>query len=566
MAPARGSVLSDTLRRITAIKLDELEKRRAEFEVTKAQILSTFHSEQDPRERLRLLSSGVTSCLTEILERHPNREFRSRLAPVDFDGVLFDQAKYDPSILPATLRPWEQNCLDNLDRQSAKFEYASLYGELINEWLSTGDATPAKDDVPLNDDQVDVDAIKSQESRQEWERRVFEPAHVDEQALRAYLNDQFELRAEEQTTAAAKAIDRLRTDIAEFEKSMTRESQFSVDTLKWVADGLLASDLLPNEQREVLRDYKTNPTIMAEIADVLNMRMAALGSWSWGEGVPVEQRRKINGTFDYFMRQDLLQALFLQYIGVRWSVFLKMALTALTTTRGAWKRKDARTQVPEDVLQRRTYYLGPDQDLDGGTTLQSVRNQLHREHYFLSGLLDRETQRNGAIEGEDEVEYEEAEYYQLPDPKKKRAACRLRGAPRPPRKDPETDDGGPRQRPMEDKERLVRILSTEITVATRLYGGMTAVHSVFDSWDSALPHETILTILDFFGVSKPWLDFFAKFLAVPLKFTDDGPSAPPRTRRRGAPASCVVSIPPGPALSLDRTPPPRPSADHRLYS
>jgi hypothetical protein len=70
-----------------------------------------------------------------------------------------------------------------------------------------------------------------------------------------------------------------------------------VHTLRWVIEGLRNSDLLPNEKREVLKDFLSNEVILAEIGDVLSMRLAALDRWTWGDHVPLEQRRKLNGTF-----------------------------------------------------------------------------------------------------------------------------------------------------------------------------------------------------------------------------------------------------------------------------
>jgi hypothetical protein len=63
---------------------------------------------------------------------------------------------------------------------------------------------------------------------------------------------------------------------------------------------------------------------------------------------------------------------------------------------------------------------------------------------------------------------------------------------------------------------------------------------VFESWNPLLPHDTILTVLEFLGVSKKWRAFFKTFLQAPLKFTDDEGAAP-RLRRRGMPGSHALS-------------------------
>lgn len=96
------------------------------------------------------------------------------------------------------------------------------------------------------------------------------------------------------------------------------------------------------------------------------------------------------------------------------------------------------------------------------------------------------------------------------------------------------------KRPMEAKQSLLHLVSTEIIVNTRLHGELTCIRTVFNSWNPLLPHETILTVLEYFGISAKWRSFFTKFLQAPLKFEDDLESEP-RLRRRGAPGSHSLS-------------------------
>lgn len=94
---------------------------------------------------------------------------------------------------------------------------------------------------------------------------------------------------------------------------------------------------------------------------------------------------------------------------------------------------------------------------------------------------------------------------------------------------------------MQTKQRLLHILSTEAAVCSKIQNDFTALHSSFDRWDSLLPHTTIHTILAFFGVSDTWLKFFAKFLEVPMRFTDDPANTTVRTRCRGNRTSHTLS-------------------------
>jgi len=106
---------------------------------------------------------------------------------------------------------------------------------------------------------------------------------------------------------------------------MAAPNQFNETTLTWVINSLLASDLLTDERREVLRNFVGDKIFLAVVAGVLNKKLAALSTWSWGGGAAPEQQRKIMGVYDVRVHEDVLQAIFLEYIGVKWSVMLKGA-------------------------------------------------------------------------------------------------------------------------------------------------------------------------------------------------------------------------------------------------
>jgi hypothetical protein len=102
------------------------------------------------------------------------------------------------------------------------------------------------------------------------------------------------------------------------------------------------------------------------------------------------------------------------------------------------------------------------------------------------------------------------------------------------------DNHKPRSK-METKQYLLHLLSTELLINTRLHGDFTCSRSEFYSWSPSLPHSTITSVLTFFGLSQKWLSFFTTFLEAPLKFTEDGPSAETRPRKRGVPGAHALS-------------------------
>lgn len=562
-----GSVFSETLQQITDTKLNELSKKRAAFETDKASTLSSLASQSDPIERLVLLSNGVKRSfgikldkhgkVTTHMTRHPRLEVQLK----NLDRFLA-QARQDPSVSSKTLSDWEKGLLRHLEVQSLKFQYASLYGQLVTEWLS-GDKKGGSDkgeDTEMGEAFEDVGSSAKLKSKEAWESKAFEPAHVDVETLNLYLESVFGLSTSVQGEDSKKkweAVQDLRKTIQTFEVDISRPDQFDHFSLGWTIRGLMSSDLLTDEKREVLKDFLGNPVILSEIADVLNLRLAALDSWKWGpDSVPVEQRRKISGVFSIHMHEDVLQAIFLQYIGVRWSAFFREAFVSFRTADGAWTPlyKD----IPEMKKRRLEYYLGR---VPRRRSLQKERQKIHSRDYFVAKLLKRVDEVTETADGEVEADFE---MFAASSPascspairhrKRARMAPRKQLASKAARKsapspsepesdvdeDDEGDTSGPAKTLMQLKQQLLHLLSTEIAINTRLHGELTAFHAVFEDWESLLPHETICTVLSFLGVSQHWLGFFKQYLQAPLRFMDED-HASSKVRRRGVPTSHALS-------------------------
>ncbi|KAF2501164.1 hypothetical protein BU16DRAFT_500064 [Lophium mytilinum] len=585
-----GSVFSETLRSITTTKLDELSKKRASFEQQYAAILAAVEGTTDPIDRFRTLIDGLKACFAaKTIAGKPRLE-----ADLKYLDRFTEQARYDPSVLPRLQGEWDKILLQHLSVQSLKYEYATLYGQLVTEWLASQQKpkSTSADDVEMSDVFEEVPAAKKLESRALWEQSVFEPFDADLGALKSYLEDLFRPMDEEKRDVY-NAFKHFRKQVEGYESAMSRPAQFTISTLGWTIEGLLSSDLLNDEKRAVLKDFKSNSTILGEIADVLNMRMAALDDWSWGPDVPVEQRRRLNGIYSIHLHEDLLQAIFLQYIGMQWSVFFKRELKNFRKVKGAWN--PLRNTVPKLDHKRREYFLGPQKQTP---TLQTKRRSIHRQKYFLAQLPDSVHQNVVADEGDEEAEnfgvaaddsedeeafprqrsmqmpaqqYQAASQYQAPRAARTHQSRQMAnyqrasaynvtdslGQPPPqgydpqgysfkrrtnaPDPDAESDDGDVQSKnPMDDRQTLLHLLSTEIVINTQIHGELTCFRSSFEDWNSKLSHDTILAVMAFFGMSSKWVAFFKKFLEAPLKFMDE-PSSSPRIRRRGTPGNHALS-------------------------
>jgi hypothetical protein len=166
-------------------------------------------------------------------------------------------------------------------------------------------------------------------------------------------------------------------------------------------------------------------------------------------------------------------------------------------------------------------------------------------NYFMSKLLDFETQDVSIDDGDEECDY------RLFNEEVGRSTSKKSKTHRHFREMEESSDGGglgdyytptdsSSKNPMEIKQQLLHLLSTEILINTELHGKFTCVRSEFDNWGQTLPHSTIALVLTV-GVSNKWLDFFVKFLQAPLKFLHDNPAVQSQVRKRGVPEFHVLS-------------------------
>jgi len=287
---SRGSVYSQTLHDITNTKLDELAKKRETFEKERRQIVAVAENEKDTSKKLGILAKDMKACFSlstsgDRVVRGGSNNPRLEIDLNNLDRFLA-QARYDPSVSPKILDQWQRTLVRHLEMQSLKFDYASLYGQLTTEWLSTKQsAVSAAGDEDTDMEEFErVSGGKKLESRRNWERSVFEAKDIDQTAIAKVLRDLFESTPEE-SKRLPKALKVLRTKVGEFEQDLASPRNFNATSLRWTIKGLIASDLLGDEKRDALRDFIGNDTILNEIADVLNMRMTALGDWTWGKEV-----------------------------------------------------------------------------------------------------------------------------------------------------------------------------------------------------------------------------------------------------------------------------------------
>jgi hypothetical protein len=493
-----ASAVLSTLHHVTERKLSKLAEQRQKFESHKKSILEAVRKEPSQAKKVRMLLDGCQKY---------GITGRIGVQVKNIERFL-DQADHDPSVSSSLLHEWQQKIERDLNIQSLKYKYADLFGRLVTEWIEnpnsaqTQHSGPGRRPGPPSPSDPDsfehVGREEMHEQRKQWESYAFSELKRDQTAIDTYLKDLFSpTRKGKKLTITP--LHQLQLTMGKFDEMEPK--RFTEDVVRWCISGVIKAGLFSGKKQEGLLDLQDRDTVMKEMADVLNMELDSLGTWKWDPApVPLHMRRQINGKYRVFYDEDIHQAILLHFIGAKWAVHMKTAFTAFFHS-GAWTQSPFHA-MGREARQRRGYFIG-------NTSTSSIRNTrrtTYASDYFMTQLP------SGLKEGRD---YSQADL------------------------DWQSAEDG--KSPLEIKESMHRLATTEMLINSKVYGQFTIIQSDFKWFGPSMPHDTIFAVLKFLGVKGKWLNFFQKFLTAEVVFSQDGPDPQVQRRRRGIPITHALS-------------------------
>lgn len=487
------TAVTQSMQRITTTKLDALKKQQSQYEKTKASILQRANYESSPSRRVQVLLDLLKENKVQTPAGFSTKTIRGFLG----------QSQHDPSVSPAMIEAWERQLKSSLDVPSRKYEHAHLFGKLAMEWMNNngGQTSPPEE----HGDKFETVGRKEMvEQRKQWEQLVFSPpSSSDAAAIEHYLWTLFN-----KTTEAQRGLKEIRK--AFNDPTSDAEPEYKVPPLdlnavKVSIAHLLNGDGLVAAKQAALKDLQNNKLVLSEIADVLNMELDNLQAWSWGsEPIDLDIRRSLNGKYRVFMDEELLQAIFLQYVGVQWAIKLKLTLTLFLHS-GAWKESTTTRNDKSFARSSKQYTNKP------GTTVKRHRFDTYTREYFLQQLPSTFTKGIPTYDDGDDDASSVAE-----NDKELKSA-------------------------VQKKQALFHLITTEAILTSHLHSKFSILQSDFKWFGPSLPHVTIMAVMKFFGVPQSWLNFFRKYLQAPLRFLQDGPDAQTFVRKNGVPISHALT-------------------------
>lgn len=497
MAPV-DAVLSQTLLSLTQSKIRELQKQRDAYEARKAAIITVSEQYSDTRGRAEYLLSCIKKFQPQIFDDAAVRNMVAWL----------QQARYDSSIPEEMLLGFEKELIRHFERRSAKLAMADLYSRLLTEWVHPhkNKNTDSESGYSEEEEYEVVDERQKQRLQQlcdQFEETVFEPLDTDQDKIFVFLDGLFP------GEDGRAALEDLREQIKEETTNQwTTPDPFNEYSLSTCIKGLLTEDLVSEDKRALLKSFLENRVALNEIADVLNFRYADLDQWDWhaGEdGIPVLPRPQLNGKYRIWMDEDVLQTLFVQFIGCQLCNRVKFVLQNFVEHSKLWKWSVGPTMTTTDHL-RRTFYLGSQQEI---VSQEDRRKNEFVHTYFLCqlpGTLEAWCKSGMGSYDNDNDEESSSE---------------------------ETSKGDKNV-----KQKILRKIATETLVHQQLYGEAAVIQSDLKWYATCLSHSAIFAVMRYIGFSENWIAFFKKYLESPLNMDQSSEGREPkgsRIRRKGVP-------------------------------
>lgn len=479
------SSLSKALQTIINLKFTQLEQNDQRFAEYKDMILRSIEG-KIPSEQLELLLEAVSNPEaprwnpnTTLLDSKKLDRYSTINIFTEDTTVISDEKKLE----------WCQDLLESLDTETEKYKYAKLFSKLINE------SDESEEEAASN---VSAPREEMMKQRTEFDSLVFtDPKKVTEANITAYLDDLF--------SDAEKDLENLRARVTtfcnKFVPDLNNQDSITITTqdVSTSISNLISDGLMDNKNTKVLRDFQSSPAILSEIADVLNAKLASVGTWSWPkEGLVASMRRQLNGKYRIYVHSDLIDSIFTQYIGSCWAVSFRKFFVEFSNG-AAWQRG-----IDERVEKnfRKFYYghLGWTEN----PGINDMRTNQQYDKYFMVQFAKSKHEVKPSYDDFDSSTPTRVNFAHL-------------------------------------KQDFLHLFITELELSKVLKREHTIIRSDFSWFGPSLSHTTILAVLKFIGVTDSWMRFFKTFLEIPMKFEMDGPDAEVRVRARGTPMSYSLS-------------------------
>jgi hypothetical protein len=534
------------LKEAADLKFDELKQARDAFK--RRYFSDAAKSTDNVITRVRDLLDDITK-LNPGAEKCEDLETMARYVELASDGHSVSQYK---------LLKFEKQIRAQLEKRLNRLDFSVVHVELLKEVLDAGQNTAS---VAAKLDGIDLDGdfeiveTELDEVLEEFEKESFIAKEVDVESIQAYLSG---------LMPETEALEEIRVILAAFGDEIVDEGlDIDQDLLMWCIADVLNNPLVGGEKKKTLEGYLQSPIALRELASILKAK--SVRHWEYkniDKGLPVTVVQNPAGQFHIAIEECIIDMLFLSYIGISWAMNLKSALTNFMRS-----SMSKFTGLPVDELNKREYFFGP-----------KLAKPLEIIPTPTCGMCHPTMPPPSPPPAVMMPPPPPPQVMLITPPppkcywrKRTQSWCPPSPPPPPPPPPPLTHEYGsvqnlrcrhyineffmsrlpieigctPEIKPQENVQaRLMKTLAVERKLREAFDGRVHASTVQFKSLASSLPHQTVLTVLKFLGVSEIFLGLFARFLSAKLNIGPAVRGAPDRIlpRARGVPENHPLEL------------------------
>ncbi|KAJ4350955.1 hypothetical protein N0V95_004294 [Ascochyta clinopodiicola] len=429
------------------------------------------------------------------------------------------------------LQKFEEQLLEKLHKQTNRFEATSLHLDLMREAMNANhtiaSSTTKHEHVStMFEDDFEVVENGLEELLETFEAETFTVKSVNIEILEDYLAHLME------GDGSSHGLTKLRESMHQYGNDILEGiSAIEEDELEWCIMDLLNNDLVSSEKKKTLESYMQNSFAIKELLGGLNMK--SIRHWNWtnaDKGLPVTVRQDADGQHHITIEEDLSDMLFLHCTAIGWAQKLKSCLSDFVQHHSLPHKR----HICPNEQKELEFFLGT-------MPLEPVEGSCLNCHIYYPPMPPPPPPGYPP------------NLYIMPIRRKKNKTRYPRHAPPPPPPPhimvpPPPPPGPPmfygnlndvrhtsymrdffmsrlsvqdgcRPKVVHTKEvqsNLIKTLAAEMKLRMAFDGQEGCSVVDFNSFASALPHQTVLTVLKFIGVPEAVVDFFARFLAANL--------------------------------------------------
>ena len=248
-----SSAFSQTLQFITSVKLQELQHQSKAFSKHVDDVTNRASMAEDEIDKVQKLLDGVkawkglgrpttTDLPTDNIQLYVFPFYHRPTCWLTFHSRWIHQAKTDPSITTQQIQEWGHLLETHLRASITRFDYAKLFGNLLTEWLQSGDSQATGLVISEESDDADgsepVSADKPAraeklEQKDRIQELIFTEKPIDTKAIEEYLEELFS------APDAKAALKDVRQKLEDLGKTLRSATVSSHDLKSWLISSLL---------------------------------------------------------------------------------------------------------------------------------------------------------------------------------------------------------------------------------------------------------------------------------------------------------------------------------------